>query len=140
MCSCRKRDVLLVVHLRDTNHVISKAIVLKARGTTRAVALEDLKWIRSRATVRHEQRDRHSKWAFGQIRGFIEYKAKREGVHFFVVDPRNSSRECPECHAINKRNRPARNRFECISCGLKGMADYVAARNMLNLPTGLTRN
>jgi putative transposase len=115
---------------KDTNHMISKKIVSKAKGTTRAIALEDLKGIRSRATVRHTQRDRHSKWAFGELRFFIEYKAKREGVPLFLVNPRNTSRECPECHCMDKKNRPTRDTFKCIRCGLEAMADYVAARNI----------
>jgi putative transposase len=115
---------------KDTNHVISKRIVSKAKGTTRAIALEELKGIRSRATVRHEQRDRHSKWAFGELRFFIEYKAKRGGVPLVLVDPKNSSRECPECHSVDRRNRPTRDTFRCISCGLEAMADHIAAKNI----------
>ena len=113
---------------KDTNHVISKKIVSKAKGTTRAIALEDLKGIRSRATVRHTQRDRHSKWAFGELRFFVEYKAKREGVFLVFVDPRNTSRECPECHCVDKRNRPTRDTFKCIRCGLEAMADSLSIR------------
>ena len=115
---------------KDTNHVISKRIVSKAKGTTRAIALEDLKGIRSRVTVRHRQRDRHSKWAFGELRFFLEYKARREGVPLFLVNPKNTSRECPECHLLDKRNRPTRDTFRCIRCGLEAMADYIAARNI----------
>jgi putative transposase len=58
-----------------TNHVISKAIVSKAKGTARAIGMEDLKYIRSRsrATVRYKgsKRDRHSKWSFGELRNFV---------------------------------------------------------------------
>lgn len=115
---------------RDVNHQISKVIVSKAKGTTRAVALEDLSGIRSRATVRHTQRDRHSKWSFNQLRQFVEYKAKREGVPVRVVDPHNTSRECPKCHNIDARNRPDRNHFKCTECGYEAMADYVAACNI----------
>lgn len=115
---------------KDANHVISKRIVSKAKGTTRTIALENLKGIRSRATVRHEQRDRHSKWAFGELRFFLEYKARREGVPLVLVDPKNTSRECPECHCVDKRNRLTRDTFRCISCGLEAFADYVAARNI----------
>lgn len=115
---------------RDINHQISKAIVSKAKGTTRAIALEDLTGIRSRVTVRYTQRDKHNKWSFGQLRQFVEYKAKREGVPVRVVDPRNTSRECPNCHNIDARNRPARDRFKCTECGYKAMADYVAATNI----------
>ena len=58
---------------RYTNHVISKEIVAVAKGTKRALALEDLKDIRTRTTVRSGQRERFGKWAFSQLRGFIEY-------------------------------------------------------------------
>jgi putative transposase len=115
---------------KDTNHVISRQIVSNAKGTNRQIALEDLKDIRSRTTVRHLHRDKHSKWAFRELRFFLEYKAKREGVPVAIVDPRNTSRECPECHTIDKRNRPSRDTFRCISCGLQAMADLIAARNI----------
>lgn len=116
---------------RDINHQISKAIVSKAKGTTRAIALEDLRGIHSRVTVRHrEQKDRHSKWSFGQLRQFIEYKAKKEGIPLYVVGSRNTSRKCPKCNCVDARNRPARNDFRCIQCGYEAMADYVAAINI----------
>src|SRR5262249_23029569 len=58
---------------KDTNHVISKHIISKAKDTTRTIGIENLKHIRSRVTVRRSQRDRHSKWAFGQLRVFLTY-------------------------------------------------------------------
>lgn len=115
---------------RDVNHVISKAIVSKAKGTTRAVALEDLSGIRTRATVRRNQRDRYSKWSFNQLRQFVEYKVKRDGVPLRAVNPKNTSRECPKCHCIDARNRKTRSQFKCIQCGYEAMADYVAAINI----------
>jgi putative transposase len=65
---------------KDTNHCIVKRIISKAKDTTRTIAIEDLKNIRSRVTVRREQRDKHSKWAFGELREFLVYQTKREGV------------------------------------------------------------
>ncbi len=116
---------------KDTNHVISKQVVSKAKGTTRLIALEDLKDIRSRVvTVTHGQRDRPGKWAFSELRSFIEYKAKMNGVPIVAVDPRNTSRECPKCHSIDRKNRPSRDMFKCVRCGLEEMADYVAAKNI----------
>jgi putative transposase len=115
---------------KDTNHVISNLIISKAKGTTRAIGIEDLKYIRSRVTVGRGQRDRHSKWTFGELRNFLTYKAKREGVPLRIVDPKNTSRECPKCQYIDKRNRKTRNLFECLQCGYTNMADYVAAVNI----------
>jgi IS605 OrfB family transposase len=56
--------------------VISNGLVAVAKGTRRVIVLEDLRGIRTRATVRPGQRERHGKWAFDQLRAFIEYKAK----------------------------------------------------------------
>jgi IS605 OrfB family transposase len=115
---------------RDVNHMISKAIVREAEGTGRGVKLEDLSGIRGRITVRTAQRaDAHS-WAFYQLRQFIAYKAKLAGVPVVLVDPRNTSRECPECGHISKRNRLRRDVFCCQRCGLAGPADHIAARNI----------
>ena len=115
---------------RDVNHVISKKIVRKAEGTGRGIKLEDLSGIRDRVTVRKAQRaDAHS-WAFWQLRQFATYKATLAGVPVALVDPRNTSRECPECGYIDKANRPTRDRFACKRCGFAGPADHIAARNI----------
>jgi IS605 OrfB family transposase len=115
---------------RDVNHVISKAIVREAKDTGRGIKLEDLSGIRGRVTVHTAQRaDAHS-WAFSQLRQFIAYKAALAGVRVVLVDPRNTSRECPQCGHIDKRNRPARDVFCCRRCGLAGPADHIAARNI----------
>ena len=76
----------------NVNHVISKKLVLKAKGTRSLIALEDLTGIRQRATVRKAQRSRHHSWAFYQLRQFIDYKAVLAGVPVTFVDPRNTSR------------------------------------------------
>lgn len=115
---------------RDVNHMVSKAIVREAKGTGRGIKLEDLSGIRARITVRTAQRaDAHS-WAFGQLRRFIVYKAALARVQVVLVDPRNTSRECPECGQIDKANRPRRDWFACKRCGFAGPADHIAARNI----------
>lgn len=121
----KRKETRFATH---TNHCISKKIVAKAKDTNRAIALEELKGIRSRTTVRKPQRATHNSWAFFQLRSFIDYKAKRVGVPVFFVDPRNTSRTCPSCGCIDKHNRPSQALFSCISCGLAGPADTIAAR------------
>jgi IS605 OrfB family transposase len=119
---------------KDANHVISKDIVSKAKGTARAIGMEDLTNIRtsSRTTVNFKgsKRDKHSKWSFGELRNFVTYKAKNEGVPLKIVSSKNTSRQCPECEYIDQRNRKSRNEFECLQCGYREMADYVAAKNI----------
>lgn len=111
-----------------TNHVISKQIVETAKGTGRGIALEDLKGIRDRVTVRKSQRAVLHSWAFAQLRVFITYKAKLAGVPLIAVDPRNTSRECSACGHIDKRNRPNQSTFRCLACGHAEHADINAAR------------
>ncbi len=112
---------------KDTNHRISKALVQKAQTERKALALEELRGIRERATVQRKQRRVRHSWAFGQLRTFIDYKAQRAGVRVVVVDPRNTSRTCAVCGSCDKRNRPDQAHFRCLSCGHTAAADTNAA-------------
>jgi len=115
---------------RDVNHCISKELVAKAKGTERAIAIEDLKGIRTQTTVRKAQRYYHSSWSFRQLRAFIEYKAALAGVPVIAVNPRGTSHICPRCGHEGRENRPTRDSFACSRCGFAGRADHVAAINI----------
>lgn len=117
-------------YAKDVNHVISKRIVASAKGTRRAIALEELGGIRDRVTARRAQRATLHSWSFFQLRSFVEYKAALAGVRVIPVDPRNTSRTCPACGHVSKLNRPAQDRFLCRSCGLAGLPDHFAAREI----------
>lgn len=114
----------------DTNHRVSKALVEKAQGTCRGLALEDLKGIRDRVTVARRQRARHSGWSFYQLRFFVEYKARRVGVPVRLVDPRNTSRTCPACGFCSWNNRRSQAVFRCHRCDFVAHADVVGATNI----------
>jgi len=115
---------------RSVNHVVSKRLVTKAKDTHRQIALEDLKGIGESTVVRHSQRRRHKSWAFYQLRQFIEYKACLIGVIVEFVDPRNTSRTCPQCGFISKSNRKSQSLFSCQQCGFVSHADLVGATNI----------
>jgi len=115
---------------KDVNHVVSKQIVAKAKDTKRAIALEDLRGIRLRITVHRRQRATLHSWSFFQFRLFVSYKAQRAGVPVVLVDPKNTSRTCPRCGTVDKRNRPTQNQFSCVQCGYAGLADHIVARNI----------
>jgi putative transposase len=115
---------------RHVNHCISKQIVTAAKGTGRGVAVEDLTHIRARITARKAQRSVLSAWAFHQLRSFLDYKCTDAGIPLVAVDPRNTSRTCPACGCIDKRNRPSQAEFKCVQCGLWGHADLFAAENI----------
>jgi putative transposase len=115
---------------KDVNHRISKQLVAKAKDTGRGIALENLKGIRDRTTVRKQQRARIGGWAFFQLRSFIEYKAELAGVPVVPVDPRNTSRTCSACGHCDKKSRKSQAEFICVSCGFSEHADLNAARNI----------
>jgi len=114
----------------NVNHVISKQIVAEAKGTHRGIAIENLKGITERVTVRKKQRAVLRSWSFFQLRNFIQYKAILAGVIMEAIDPRNTSRECSECGHIAKENRRTQESFACIACGHAEHADINAARNI----------
>lgn len=123
----RRREAGFHAH---TNHVISKHLVRKAKDTERGIAIEDLGGIRERVTVRKAQRSTLHGWSFFQLRQFIAYKALLAGVACVAVDPRNTSRTCPECACIDKASRRSQAEFVCTACGFAAHADWVGARNI----------
>ncbi|MEI7826914.1 MAG: transposase [Euryarchaeota archaeon] len=120
----------------NLNHCISKTLVGIAKGTKRAIALEDLTHFRlgrSQVTVRNvgkAQRGRLGKWAFGQLRQFITFKAQLNGVPVAIVDPKNTSKQCSQCGHIDKANRKTQAAFVCVLCGHAENADINAAKNI----------
>ena len=115
---------------KDLNHQISKKIVSSAKVTSRGIALEKLKGIREKTTVRKAERAKHSSWSFYQLQQFIEYKSKLNGIEVVFVNPKNTSRQCSKCGFIDKANRKDQEHFECLSCGFKDHADFNAAVNI----------
>jgi len=115
---------------KDMNHGISKQLVATAKGTERAIVLENLKGIRSRQKVRRADRQRFGNWAFFQLDNFIGYKAKIAGVPVIYIDPRNTSRTCSICGYVSKSNRKSQGVFSCLSCGHIAHADFNASVNI----------
>lgn len=125
---------------KDSNHVISKRLVSKAAESSRGISVENLQGIRKRITVRKAQRSRHGKWSFGELRAFVEYKARLAGVAFTAVDPRHTSQTCSECGHCERANRRSQSEFVCKGCGYVAPADENAAVNIrrravVNQPT-----
>ena len=112
---------------KHENHCISKSIVSAAERSGLGIALEDLTHIRARAKANKEQRKRLHNWSFGQLRQFVQYKAKQAGVLCVAVDPAYTSQECGACGRIDKRNRKSQAKFLCVGCGHGSNADHNAA-------------
>jgi len=115
---------------KDTNHIISKDIVQTAKDTNISIALEELTGIRERTTVRKADRDKYFKWAFNELRQFIEYKSKINGVIVRFVNPAYTSKQCSVCGHISGKNRKKQDTFSCQKCGHTENADYNASKNI----------
>ena len=63
------------------------------------------------------------------LKDWIGSQAEKRGMRLHRTDPAYTSQECPECHFVDRGNRPAQETFECLSCGFTGPADTVAACN-----------
>lgn len=72
-----------------------------------------------------------SPWTYRRVLERISQRCQENGVQLVTVDPRNTSRKCPDCGSVNKDNRN-NERFRCISCGRTGDADIVGAENILH--------
>jgi putative transposase len=120
--------------VRDVNHCISKAICSTAQGTSRGIALEDLKHIRERISAKRMVGKRHRRvlhgWAFAQLRAFVAYKAVLAGVPVVYVNPAYTSQTCSRCGHCEKDNRKSQAKFLCVACGFSAHADLNAAENI----------
>lgn len=112
------------------NHSISKWFVAKAKKENKGIAIEDLKNIRFGMNSKRRNktfRRRSNSWSFYQLRSFLEYKCKMNGVKIIAVPPAYTSQTCHECKHIGIRNGK---RFHCKYCGNIADADINAARNI----------
>jgi len=117
---------------KDVNHCISKDIVKIAKDTDRSIVLEELTNIRSKKTASRKLNDVIGKWAFGELRNYIEYKAKENGIPVIFVDPQYTSQQCSVCGHTEKDNRKSQSNFKCKHCGHTENADFNAAKNIVS--------
>ncbi|HHX40479.1 MAG TPA: transposase [Armatimonadetes bacterium] len=96
----------------------------------RALAIEDLKGTRERATVRKSQRYERLSWAFNGLQQLLAYTCEPAGVLLEVVDPRNTSQTCPGCTHCSRNNRRSQSDFSRQVCGFQELADHVGAVTM----------
>jgi len=74
---------------------------------------------------------------WGVFLAILHAKAESAGREVIAVDPRNTSRRCPECGHTAKENRLTQEKFHCQECGHTAHADTVGAVNVLQ--AGLVR-
>jgi putative transposase len=96
--------------VRNLNHHISKKIVQIAVKTESCIRLERLQNIRQ--NKKHAKSFNYSlnSWSFYQLKTFVEYKSKLQGIYFDYIDPRYTSQTCSRCGHIGKRTDK---KFKC---------------------------
>lgn len=137
--SCKRNCAKLLKRLKGKerttatiiNHTIAKSIVKSAKEQGKGISIEDLTNIRFTSKRRNKKfRAKLGRWSFAQLRSFIEYKAKLNGVEFIAVEPAYTSQTCSVCHHIGTRKSKS---FKCTNCGNDMDADFNAAKNIATL-------
>jgi putative transposase len=114
-------------------HRVSKRIVEHAKRTGQVIIMERLKGIRKLYRRGNGQgssfRGRMNSWTFREDQRQIEYKARWDRIPVYYVDPRSTSRKCPQCDSslIKAEGR----QLMCSSCKKSEDRDTIAARNIM---------
>lgn len=130
---------------KNTNHCISKRLVQKAKTLGVGIKLEDLnfkKQVPQKGWTKEwkDNNAKRGKWAFGQLRQMIDYKAKLAGVPVLYINPAYTSQMCSKCGHTHEDNRLTQSEFVCFSCGYSVNADYNAAVNISRADVFQTSN
>jgi putative transposase len=110
--------------IKDLNHKISSKMVKEAKKQNAEIVLEDLKGIRNNKKHRKSFNYTLHSWSFYQLKTFIQYKAKLNGVRVTQIDPRCTSQQCSKCGLLGERKGKL---FKCPHCGHVENADVNAS-------------
>jgi len=113
----KSHAVVCVEGLKVRNMTASAAGTVEQPGTN----------VRSKAGLNKAILDQ----GWGMFVRQLRYKLEWQGGLLVEVDPRNTSRTCPECGHVSGDNRKTQARFACVSCGHEANADHVGAINIL---------
>ena len=107
-------DKYAVVVMEDLD---KSAMTRSAKGTEAAPGRN----VRAKAGLNREILARN--WY--QLQQYTAYKTQ-----VVTIPAPHTSQQCPRCGHVDKANRPKRDLFRCVACGLSGHADIVAAQNI----------
>ena len=114
-------------------HRVSKKIVEEAKEKKLGIVMENLKGIRKLYRKGNGQgrsfRGRMNNWMFHETQRQVEYKATWAGIPVVYVNPRGTSRKCPECGSslIELEGR----KLMCPSCKQAEDRDVIASKNIM---------
>lgn len=111
--------------LKDIDHKISREIIEFAKlEKIKVIKLENLEKLQKR----NSNIQSVNVWSYHRLLTYIIYKAEKEGMQVYLVDPKNTSKKCPNCCKINSL---IGRRYLC-KCGYTNHRDIVGAINILN--------
>ncbi|MCL4436356.1 MAG: transposase [Thaumarchaeota archaeon] len=115
-------------------HIVSKKIVQQAKEKKLRIIMENLKGIRKLYRKGNGQgalyRGRMNSWTFREVQRQIEYKAAWEGIPVTYVNPRGTSRNCPECGS--RVVMLAERKLYCPRCDKTWDRDELASLNIMS--------
>ena len=89
--------------MRDMEHKISRTIVATAvERKAGTIAIGDIRDIADGVDCGTVQNGRMSRWNYGKISDYVEYKAAAEGIVAALVDEHHTSQTCPNCEHRHK--------------------------------------
>jgi putative transposase len=114
-------------------HRITKGISIFAKENCFRIKVEKLTGIRKLYRKGNKQgaslRGRMNTWVFGEFQRQIDYKAACLGVPVYQVNPRGTSRNCPDC---GSRVVPLQDRkLYCQKCDKTWDRDDLASKNIM---------
>jgi putative transposase len=112
----KNHAVVVIEDLRITNMMASASGTVEQPGTN----------VAAKSGLNRRIQDQ----GWGEAARQLGYKLPWLGGLLLRVNPRNTSRECANCHHISADNRQTQADFVCVKCGHAANADTNAAGNI----------
>lgn len=119
--------------LYEIKHYISASVKKFDLSNVAVIVREDLTGLTAKRNGKNNKTTRKllSFWMRSLFDLRLSNKCELNRVEQVFVEPKNTSRECPECHCIDKANRRGES-FQCVQCGHAQDADLSASLNILD--------
>jgi IS605 OrfB family transposase len=112
-------------------HRIAKKIIETAREMRAAIAIEDLRGKSDMGIGKSRDFRRRilNRWSIRMFQDILQRKARACGVTVILVDPKYTSRTCPNCGEVDRR-KGYQKEIKCRKCGTIMGRHEAAARNI----------
>jgi len=115
--------------IEDWARKTALTIVLRAKQSSCAIVREDLNGlIESLRKLPKDHRAKMIMLSYRRLTHWLDWQSEKHGIRVIVVDPKNTSSECPMCGAKTIEN--GYRRLKCSTCGFEADRDEVAVLNI----------